>query len=297
VALQLRLALNIYIEVAQLIHDTSEEKWGKLQLSKLDENLQKHAWDGEWFIRGYRPDGMKFGSRECPEGKIFLNPQVWSVISGAATGDQANASMDHVNKYLSTDYGLMLCDPPYTSTDYTIIRSQLFNPGLKENGGIFIHTQGWAVIAEAMLGRGNRAYQYLRSYLPAAFNSTAEIREIEPYVVCQSTHSKYSPGFGKSRIPWLSGSATWTYYAITQYILGIRPEYHGLRIDPCIPSQWKELNVQRIFRGKKFKITIQNEQGVEKGVKQVVLNGSEIQGNLIGLNDMLEKNEVLVMMG
>ena len=296
-ALQLRLALKVYIEVAQLINLAEEEKWGKAALSELDDNIQKHAWDGKWFMRGYRSDGMKFGARECPEGKIFLNPQVWSVISGAAKDDQAETAMDNVYNYLATDCGLMLCDPPYTNTDYQIIRSQLFNPGLKENGGIFIHTQGWAVIAETILGRGNRAYQYLRSYLPAAFNSKAEIREIEPYVVCQSTHSKYSPGFGKSRIPWLSGSATWTCYAITQYVLGIRPEYHGLRIEPCIPAEWRELTIQRIFRGMKFDITIKNENGVEKGIQRMVLNGIEIPGNLIGLNDMREKNEVRVIMG
>jgi N,N'-diacetylchitobiose phosphorylase len=297
VAMQLRLALNVYIEIARLISQPEEEKWGKTALSKIDGNIQEHAWDGKWFMRGYRSDGMKFGASECPEGKIFLNPQVWSVISGAATVDQALAAMDNVNKYLATDYGLMLCDPPYTRTDYHIIRSQLFNPGLKENGGIFIHTQAWAVIAEAMLGRGNQAYQYLRAYLPAAFNTKAETREIEPYVVCQSTHSKYSPGFGKSRIPWLSGSATWTCFAITQYILGIRPEYGGLRIDPCIPSEWKELTVQRTFRNKEFHITIRNEKGIEKGVRQMVLNGIEIPGNLIELKNMREKNEITVIMG
>jgi len=216
VAMQLRLALSVYIEVAQLINLPEEAKWGKTALSILDGSIQKYAWDGKWFIRGYRSDGMKFGAGECPEGKIFLNPQAWSVISGAASAGQAETAMDNVNRYLATDFGLMLCDPPYTNTDFHVVRSQLFNPGLKENGGIFIHTQGWAVIAEAMLGRGNRAYKYLKSYLPAAFNSKAETREIEPYVVCQSTHSKYSPGYGKSRIPWLSGSATWTYHAITQ---------------------------------------------------------------------------------
>ncbi len=297
VAMQLRLALKVYIEVAQLINQTEEERWGQSALSKLDNLIQEHAWNGEWFMRGYRSDGMKFGAKECPEGKIFLNPQAWSVISGAAKDDQAVSAMDNVHKYLATAYGLMLCDPPYTNTDFHIVRSQLFNPGLKENGGIFIHTQGWAVMAETMLGNGNRAYQYLRSYLPAAFNSRAETREIEPYVVCQSTHSKYSPGFGKSRIPWLSGSATWTYYAITQYILGIRPEYDGLRIEPCIPSKWKELTIQRIFRGMTFDITIKNEKGVEKGVRRMVLNGTEIPGNLIALHDMHKQNEVVVVMG
>ncbi len=297
VAMQLRFALKEYIEIAQLLKDTKEEKWGKGKLAILDANLQQHAWDGEWFMRGYRFDGMKFGASECNEGKIYLNPQAWAVISSAATGEQAKTALDNVNKLLASEYGLALCEPPYTDTDYNIVRSQLFNPGLKENGGIFIHTQGWAVIAEAMLGRGNRAYQYLRSYLPAAYNTKAEIREIEPYVVCQSTHSKYSPGFGKSRIPWLSGSATWTYYAITQYILGIQPDYHGLRLDPCIPSEWKELSIQRIFRGKRINVTIKNDNGVEKGVKKLVVNGKEIQGNLIPMGQLNEINEVFVWMG
>ena len=296
VAMQLRLALKIYVETARLLNDKKEEHWGNKALSKLDGNIQQYTWDGEWFLRGYRQDGMKFGAKSCQEGKIFLNPQVWSVISGAANAGQAESAMDNVSKYLATEYGLMLCDPPYTNTDYTIIRAQLFNPGLKENGGIFIHTQGWAVIAEAMLGRGNKAYNYLRAYLPAAFNNHAEIRETEPYVVCQSTHSKYSPGFGKSRIPWLSGSATWTFYAITQYILGIRPDYQGLVIDPCIPSNWKGYSVERIFRGKRFSITVKNERGVEHGVQQIVLNNREITGNLIGLDDMEEENDVLVVM-
>lgn len=296
VAMQLRYALKEYIEIARLLNDNQEENWAQNKLFVLDENLQKYAWDGDWFMRGYRFDGMKFGAKECNEGKIYLNPQAWAVISGAATGDQAKTALDSVKKYLATEYGLALCDPPYTDTDYNIVRSQLFNPGLKENGGIFIHTQGWAVIAEALLGRGNQAYQYLRSYLPAAYNTKAEIRETEPYVVCQSTHSHYSPGFGKSRIPWLSGSATWTYYAITQYILGIQPEYFGLRIDPCIPKEWKELTIQRIFRGKHINITIRNDKGVEKGVKKLIVNGADIQGNLIAMNQLQENNEVLVVM-
>ena len=297
VAMQLRYALREYIEIAGLLGDTNEEKWGKDNLQLLDENLQKYAWDGKWFMRGYRHDGMKFGSRECEEGKIYLNPQAWAVMSGAADIRQAQIAMDNVYKYLSTEYGIALCDPPYTNTDYNIVRAQLFNPGLKENGGIFVHTQGWAVIAEAMLGRGERAYEYLRSYLPAAYNSKAEIREVEPYVVCQSTHSKYSPNFGKSRIPWLSGSATWTYYAITRYILGIQPDYYGLKIDPCIPAQWKELKVRRMFRDKIVDISINNEQGAEKGVRKIIVNGTEIRGNLIETAVLKENNEVVVVMG
>jgi len=133
--------------------------------------------------------------------------------------------------------------------------------------------------------------------MPAASNSEAEIREIEPYVYCQSTHSKYSPHYGASRLPWLSGSATWSYYSATHYILGIRPDYKGLIIDPCITPEWKSFKVTRRFRNKDFHFIIRNENGVQKGVQKLILNGSEIQGNLIPIALMKEKNEVVVMMG
>lgn len=296
-AMQLRLALAVYIQAAQLLGDREEVIWGKTNLQKLDDNIQKHAWDGEWFMRGYRFDGMKFGSKESSEGKIFLNTQSWAVMSGAATDGQAETAMQKVKEHLATDYGLTLCAPPYTSTDYNVVRAMLMNPGQKENGGIFIHTQGWAVIAETILGHGNRAYEYLRAYLPAAYNTHAEIRQIEPYVLCQSTHAKQSPKHGASRIPWLSGSATWTYFAIAQNILGIQPEYDGLRFDPCIPSSWDSFTAERVFRGKRFKITVSNPHHVEKGVRELYLNDKKLAGNFIPAPLFSEANTVTVVMG
>lgn len=297
VAMQLRLALKTYIEVAEELQKPEEVKWATPLLEKLDQTLQTDAWDGEWFMRGYRFDGLKFGSKEVPEGQIFFNPQAWAVISGAAEGEQAKLIMDKVNERLATDYGIMVCDPPYTKGDYNIVRAQLMNPGLKENGGIFVHTQGWGVMAEAILGRGNQAYKYLRSYLPAAYNTKAEIREIEPYVVCQSTHAKYSPKHGASRVPWLSGSATWTYYAITQYVLGVQPENNGLTIDPCIPSDWEGFKASRVFRDKMVKINVTNPDKVEKGVAKMTLNGKELEGNFIPAEMLQAENDVEVVMG
>jgi cellobiose phosphorylase len=296
VAMQLRLALVQYSEIANLLELSEEKKWSAEQLKTLDENIQKYAWDGKWFLRGFRYDGMKFGSNESEEGKIFLNPQTWSIISGAATNEQALSSMESVNNKLFTEYGTMICDPPFTNSDYNIVRAQLMNPGLKENGGIFVHTQGWIVIAESILGNGNNAYKYLRAYLPAAYNEKAEIREIEPYVVCQSTHSKHSPKHGASRIPWLSGSATWTYYAITNYVLGIRPEYYGLTIDPCIPNDWKTFSVQRNYRGKYLDISFSNPNKKEKGVEKIILNGKDISKNFIPIKLLNEKNKIEVFL-
>jgi len=297
VAMQLRLALREYIGICDLLADETEKQWAQPFLTQLDANIQKYAWDGEWFLRGYRFDGMKFGSHESADGQIFLNTQTWAVLSGAAREDQAPVIMDKVRERLATDYGLKLCDPPYTRSDYNIVRAQLMNPGLKENGGIFVHTQGWGVMAEAFLGHGNQAYEYLRSYLPAAYNCKADVREIEPYVVCQSTHGPESPKFGASRVPWLSGSATWTYYAITQYVMGIRPEYKGIAIDPCIPSSWDGFSVSRNFRDKLLRIKVENPNSVEKGVQKIVVNGNEIKGSFIPVEYLNAVNDVLVTMG
>lgn len=198
---------------------------------------------------------------------------------------------------LSTDYGVMLCDPPYTETDYNIVRAALFNTGMKENGGIFMHTQGWAVIAEALCGNGNNAYEYFRNYMPAAYNTKAEIRQIEPYVYCQSTHSKSSPRYGNSRVSWLSGSATWSFVAAAQYILGIQPVIDGLKIDPCIPSLWEGFEVTRRFRNKIVIIKVQNPEGVQKGVKSLTVNGKRIEGNMVPLDLMEAINQVDVILG
>jgi N,N'-diacetylchitobiose phosphorylase len=296
VAFQLRHALKTYIEIYQVLKKPEEIKWANEHLERLDDNIEKHAWDGEWYLRAYRADGLKFGSKESEEASIFLEPQPWAIYSGHLSKGRGEKLMDVVRNRLSTDYGLMICDPPVEKTDPKVIKARLFNKGMKENASVFCHTQGWAIIAETILGRGDRAYEYYRKFMPAAYNTKAEVREIEPYVYCQFTHSKYSPRYGASRLPWLSGSASWAYYTATQYILGIQPDYFGLRIDPCIPSHWKELRITRRFRKKNLDIAIKNEGGAQKGVEKVIINGKEIEGNLIPLELMKERNSVVVEM-
>ena len=154
-----------------------------------------------------------------------------------------------MKKMLATKYGVAISNPPFADTPVKVMCAVLMNPSNKENGGIFSHTQSWAVIAEAMRGHGDQAYEYYRAFMPAAQNDIAEIREIEPFAHCQSTHGKHSKKFGASRIPWLSGTVSWSYYTATQWILGIRPELDGLRIDPCIPRKWKGFSVKRSFPG------------------------------------------------
>jgi N,N'-diacetylchitobiose phosphorylase len=297
VALQLRLALKTYIEICDMLNKSEEIKWASDHLDILDANLQKHAWDGEWFMRAYRYDGLKFGTKENEEGSLWLNPQSWSVLSGYASPEQAEKVMKAVKERLATEYGIVIVDPPFEKTDHTVVKAPLFNKGMKENGSIFCHTQGWAIIAETMLGHGDQAFNYYRSFMPAAYNTKAEIRQIEPYVYCQFTHSKYSPRFGASRLPWLSGTATWAYYVATQYICGVQPDYHGLKIDPCIPSSWKGLTIQRRFRRKRLNIKIRNEGGVQKGVQKIIVNNKEMESNLIPVSEMRDNNTVIVVMG
>ena len=290
VAFQLRLALREYIEICQRLGEAAEVEWATAKLTAYDAALAEHAWDGEWYLRAYRYDGLKFGSKENEEGSLFMNPQAWAVISGHADSCRAEQSMKALKEQLATEFGIMLCAPAYVKTDPKVMLAVLFNPGMKENAGIFNHTQGWAVMAEAILGNGDQAWEYFKASMPANYNERADLREVEPYVVCQSTHSKFSPRFGTGRVSWLSGSATWNYHAATQYILGIRPDYDGLRIVPCLPSHWPEVKISRTFRGKRLEITIQN--GI--GTQSIRLNGETLDGSLIPLKKMEATNEVIV---
>lgn len=283
VAFQLYYGLKVYGEIAEMLRRPSEVEWAGKQLAVLEDAVQKHAWDGRWFLRAYREDGTTLGSQRDEEGSIFLEPQVWAVMSGVGTPEQRQTAMDSVRELLATPYGVEICTPPYRKVPCQEVRAVLFAEGCKENAGIFSHTQGWAAIAECLLGRGDLAYQYYRAYMPAAYNTRAEIRQVEPYVHCQSTHSRYSPKYGVSRNPWLSGTATWSYFSAVQNILGIQPDYDGLRLDPVIPSTWAGFQVTRAFRGATYQIHVKNPNKLCRGVKRMLVDGKEIPGNLLPL--------------
>lgn len=296
VSLQLRFALAEYISICEFLKKDSEIVWAKIQLKNIDEIIEKTAWEEDRYIRAYRDDGLKFGSKENEEGRLYLNPQTWAVLSGHADKKRSKIIMNTVAKNLASEYGIALLDPPYEKTEHSVIKAPLFNKGMKENASIFQHTQGWAVMAEAKNGNGNRAFDYFKSYLPAAYNSKAEIREVEPYVYAQTTHAKHSSRFGSSRNPWLSGTATWAYYSAAQAILGIQPDYEGLRIDPCIPESWKVFSITRVFRGKKLDIKVENNSGSQKGVQTLNINGDLIEGNFIPFEKILAENRIIVKM-
>ncbi|MGA2451451.1 MAG: N,N'-diacetylchitobiose phosphorylase [Polyangiaceae bacterium] len=280
VAFQLRHGLRTYIEIAERLEREAEVAWARKALASLDASIQQHAWDGAWFVRAFRENGSVIGTKADPEGSIFLNAQSWAVISGGATPEQAARAMESVRERLATPYGLMLCDPPFEKTPCAEVRAVLFNPGTKENGGIFCHPQGWAIIAETLLGQGTLAYDYYRAYMPAAYNDRAEVREIEPYVHCQSTHGRHSPRHGASRLPWLSGTATWSYVTATHHILGVRPDWDGLVVSPCIPAAWDGFKMKRRFRGATYEITVANPRHVQRGVRSLKVDGKIADSSL-----------------
>jgi cellobiose phosphorylase len=297
VAFQVRLGLTVYAEIAERLHQPAEADWALSQREKLDAAIQAIAWDGDWFIWAIGQDGTVYGTKDYTEGQVYLNTQVWSVLSEAATPEQAARSMDTVHKQLATPYGLMLSAPPFVKTPIDVMRAVVFNPGIKENAGIFNHTQGWGIMAECLLGHGERAYEYLRASMPAAYNTKAEVRQCEPYVQAQTTYSTYSPRAGNTRTAWLTGAAAWSYYSATQYILGIRPEADGLRLGPCIPSAWDGFSATRQFRGQTLRITVHNPEHVCKGVIKMTVDGNPIEGNLIPLDLNGDEHRVEVWLG
>jgi cellobiose phosphorylase len=297
VAFQVRLGLTVYVEIAERLGRPAEVAWALEKRAQLDASIQACAWDGDWFIWAIGEDGTVYGTHEYDEGQVYLNTQLWSVISGAATPEQAERCMQTVQESLYTPYGLMLSSPPFVETSVDVMRAVLFNPGVKENAGIFNHTQGWGVMAECILGHGDRAYEYYRASMPAAYNDRAEVRQIEPYVQGQTTYSIHSPRPGNVRTSWLTGAAAWAYFSAVQHILGLRPEVDGLRIDPCIPREWTGFKATRRFRSRIIQIEVENPNGVCRGVKSLTLNDEALPDNLIPADKLGEHNRVKVALG
>lgn len=281
VTFQVRLGLTVYAEICGRLGLPDEHRWALAEREALDARIKTVCWDGEWFIWAIGEDGTVYGSRAFPEGQTYLNTQAWAVISGAATPVQAATCLDAVHQRLASPFGVRLCHPPFDKTPVQVMRAVLFNAGNKENGGIFSHTQSWAVLAEILLGRGDRAFEYYRAFLPSAYNDRAEVREIEPYVHCQSTQPPESPKAGAGRVPWLSGTAAWSTYVAAQWILGVRPELDGLRVDPCIPAAWDGFEATRVFRGATYRIRVRNPQHRNGGVKRLSVDGRAVSGNVV----------------
>jgi cellobiose phosphorylase len=297
VGFQLRLGLTTYADIATRLGKKEESDWALAHRKALDEAIQKKCWDGKWFIWAIGEDGTVYGTQTIEEGQVYFNTQVWAVMSGAATPEQAKLCLEAVKEKLATPYGLMLCAPLFVKTRSDLMTSVVFLKGIKENAGIFNHTQGWGVIAEIMMGNGDRAYEYLKAALPAAYNDKAEIRQSEPYVIGQTTYSTFSPRAGNCRTSWLSGAATWNYYSTTQYMLGIRPQYDGLLIDPCIKHDWDGFKVERRWRGMNLSIEVKNPQNVCKGIEYLEVDGKRLDSAVIPVDMLKDGSTIVAYMG
>ncbi|MDD6346078.1 MAG: N,N'-diacetylchitobiose phosphorylase [Oscillospiraceae bacterium] len=296
VAFQLYYAMNVIKDMAKDKNDTEYITYINNAQNKLAESLEK-CWDDDRFIRGIREDGIIVGAKKDPEANMWLNPQSWGVISGFSNKEQAEKSMNSVHEILNTPYGAKLLDPPYQKHYFNGALMHIFNNDTKENGGIFSQSQGWLILAESLLGHGNRAFEYFLESSPASMNDKAEIRVMEPYVHGQFTESRLSPYEGRSHVHWLTGTASTVMVGCVEGICGMRPDADGLEISPSIPSEWNGFKIEKNFRGKKLNINVDNSVHVESGVKSVTLNGVELDSNYIPAEKLADTNNITVVLG
>ena len=294
VALQFYYAYTVMRQFAEAKGDTPYCRRLEEEQKALGELINSLCWNEDRFIRGFTEEGEAIGERTAPEANLWLNPQSWSVISGLASGTQAETAMDLVRDRLNSEYGAVLMDPPYHAHAFGGALAVIYNQGVKENAGIFSQSQGWLILAEALLGRGNMAYRYYMENNPAAQNDRAEIRGIEPYCYGQFTEGPASPNFGRSHVHWLTGTASTMMVGCVEGILGLRPDLYGIRIAPSIPREWSSLEIRKRFRGKLLKIRVLNPDGKESGCSSLTVNGLPAEGNYIPDTMLNDVNEIIL---
>ena len=287
-----------YAELCDHLHLTDEAAAARKSIDAVEQATLTAGWDGAWFRRAYDAFGKPVGSKECTEGQIFIEPQGMCVMAGIGkeTG-QAAAALRSVEERLDTKYGVVLHQPAYTSYQLNLGEISSYPPGYKENAGIFCHNNPWISCAEAVLGHGDRAFEVYRKTCPAYIEDISEIHRTEPYVYSQMVAGRDAPTFGEAKNSWLTGTAAWTFFNVSQYILGIQPTLDGLKVDPCIPHTLGSFTVTRRFRGAVYHITVDNAAAVQHGVKVVTVDGRAIAGNVLPLAPAGTEVAVRVTMG
>ena len=268
-------ALDNFIQLAEFLGRASDAAHFRQVHEETAKVCRETLWDGKWYLRGWTKTGRPIGTNADKEGKVHLESNAWAVIAGKDSPERGRQAMDSVEQYLGTPFGLMLNAPAYTVIDDDIGFVTRVYPGLKENGAIFSHPNPWAWVAECILGRGDRAMDLYKRLCPAAWNDKSEIRKAEPYSTCQFITGKDHPAFGEAHHPFMTGSGGWSYFAATQYILGIRPDFDKLIVDPCIPADWDGFSVVRRFRGAEYQITVRNPGHICKNVSEIWINGKK----------------------
>ena len=287
-----------YAELCDHLNLTDEAAAARKSIDAVDQAALTAGWDGAWFRRAYDAFGKPVGSKECTEGQIFIEPQGMCVMAGIGKeSGQAAQALKSVEERLDTKYGVVLHQPAYTSYQLNLGEISSYPPGYKENAGIFCHNNPWISCAEAVLGHGDRAFEVYRKTCPAYIEDISEIHRTEPYVYSQMVAGKDAPTFGEAKNSWLTGTAAWTFFNVSQYILGIQPTLDGLKVDPCIPHTLPGFTVTRRFRGAVYHITVDNSAAVQHGVKSVTMDGKSVAGNLLPLAPAGTDVTVQVVMG
>lgn len=287
-------------EMIQLMEKLGDsEKRARLEADYLEMKtaVNEACWDGAWYVRYFDHHGNPVGSKVNEEGKIFTNAQSWTILSGFAEGDRADQALESVSSLLATDHGIKLSYPGYNGYDPEKGGVSTYPPGAKENGGIFLHSNPWMIIAETMRGNGDRAYSYHRRINPVTKNNVVDEFEVEPYVFPQNILGNEHPQFGLGRNSWLSGTASWMYQAATGYIMGVRADYDGLIIDPCVPKSWSKFKVTKRIKGDTYVIQFDNTAGVSKGIVSIKMDGTDIRNNIVPYALDGKEHHINVIMG
>ena len=287
-----------YAELCRRTGKTEEAEEAEAAAGEMYRAVMTAGWDGKWFLRAYDAQSEKVGSDECEEGKIFIEPQGFCVIAGIGVEEgNARQALDSVREHLDTKYGIMLLQPAYSKYYLNLGEISSYPPGYKENAGIFCHNNPWISIAETVIGRGDRAFEVYRRTCPSYIEDISEIHRTEPYVYSQMIAGADAVRHGEAKNSWLTGTAAWTFVNISQAILGIRPTYDGLSVDPCIPGAFGSFSVDRAFRGAVYHIRVEQPEGIQKGVAFMEVNGRRVDGNVIPVEDGRKEYKVIVHMG
>jgi cellobiose phosphorylase len=286
-----------YIELCKKLEKNAEAQRAQKQVDTMIDVIKKYGWDGKWFIRAYDYYGRKIGSNENEEGKIFIESQGWCTMAGIGKEDGfCIKALDSVKELLDSKFGIVLNNPAFTSYHIEYGEISSYPAGYKENAGVFCHNNPWIMIGETVVGNGNRAWEYYKKICPSYLEEISELHKTEPYVYAQMVAGKDSFKPGEAKNSWLTGTASWNFYAVTQFMLGIRPEYDGLLIDPCIPSDWKGFKATRKFRGATYLIEVVNTEGNSKGVREVTVDGHPQKSNIIPVFGDGKAHKVKVIM-
>ena len=286
-----------YSAICRHLHLDAEADETDRHINDMIHAVIDYGWDGEWFLRAYDAAGEKVGSHECNEGQIYIEPQGFCVMAGIGIKEGlAVRALNSVKNILDSKYGIVLLQPAYTSYHPELGEISSYPEGYKENAGIFCHNNPWISIAETVVGHGNRAFEVYKKICPAYLEDISDIHKTEAYVYSQMIAGKDAKRFGEAKNSWLTGTAAWTFTNISQYILGIRPEFDGLCIDPCIPDDMDGFKVTRRFRNATYNITVDNTAHSQKGVKQLIVNGIKINGNIIVYDESIKEYEVTAIM-